>query len=59
MGENYVILIFSNAVLFVFVVVCFSGPNTSLYERARSKSNGKRKVRYCSYVLLLYENDNK
>ena len=32
-------------VLFSFFAY-FSGPNTSLYERARSKSNGKRKVSY-------------
>ena len=43
----------------MIVVIYFSGPNTSLYERARSKSNGKKKVWYCSCGLLLHKNDDK
>ena len=48
------------SLMFCFLFAYFSGPNTSLYERARSKSNGKRKVSYLfrlrSYVV---NNDNK
>ena len=35
-------------------VIYFSGPNTSLYERARSKTNGKRKVRNCVIIDFYY-----
>ena len=35
-------------------VIYFSGPNTSLYERARSKTNGKKKVRNCVIIDFYY-----